>query len=250
MSEIANKSCIVVGDIYQSFAKKEYVIKETDMSAQLINGSIEFDSIILGQGLSKSIDKLLALAKSQGVECLTQQLELATPRLTHKSKAENILISKPVNICDRQYKFQLIIGSDLDRLSDHVTGEHIGAMLLIEAARQGGIGVLELEFPETEEDAWGYILHKFDTEFSQYAFPIPTDIYISVEEDNVKNANQRSISLGVRFYQNTSCISEMTIGVQLLRKKLLKKIEHKKSHEVCSALIAREHNFDVDIERA
>lgn len=250
MDDIKNTGCIVVGDIYASFAdgvNASNVIRESDVLAMFANDQVEFSSLILGQGLSRrSVKTLTELATIYEIDCETELLNAASPYLTHKSAIENILISDPQNCGGRLYKHQLIIDNCFDRLSDHVTGKHIGAMLLIEAARQAVISTLQIEYPETEDGVpWGFVLQKFDTEYSDYAFPIPTDIFVKLEQADVgKNGRQVATSLSIRFYQNSSCISQMSMDVQLIDKETLNKLEGMKSKKVSAALLSQDEHLN------
>lgn len=230
------RTWIVVGDMYRAFAKREGILQESEVIARLLDPSFDCDSMILGQGLcTESVARLLDMAKSRGITCVPEDLKLAETELTHKAENKNVLISSPRRSEGRAYRFWLMVGNQSDRLSDHVTGEHIGAMLLIEAARQGGIATLELEFPMSSDDSCGYVLQSFNTSYSQYAFPIPTELVVEVDRDSPVNRHQRTVSLSARFYQNSKCIAEIEMNLQMINKRMLCRIENKKAQEACLA---------------
>lgn len=243
MTSSVGYRCIVVGDIYSSFSNQSNVLTETDVIERMQQGNFGFSEIICGQGLRQgSITTIQHLAQVRAIACVSFPRPLASRELTHKSNPDNILISKPLSLGDSTYEFQLVVADAVDRLSDHVTGEHLGAMLLIEAARQAGIATLELAFPNEEGSSWGFVLHSFNTSFIQYAFPLPTRVVIHIAEDVSEGARQRKISLDVKHFQQDQCVSVMTIGVSLYQKKLLTKLERMRSHDITQKLL------DVDIE--
>ncbi|MBD2810814.1 hypothetical protein ID853_07945 [Xenorhabdus sp. Vera] len=57
-------------------------------------------------------------------------------RITHKHKRKNVLISKTIKTGDTSYQCHLLIDDDCAEMADHVTGQHIQGMVLLEACRQ------------------------------------------------------------------------------------------------------------------
>jgi hypothetical protein len=47
-----------------------------------------------------------------------------------------VLITAPQRIAQQTFRCELAVNDSQDRLSDHVTGEQIGGMLLMKVARQ------------------------------------------------------------------------------------------------------------------
>jgi hypothetical protein len=229
------KSCLIVGDIYSEFAKVNNAIIESDFIKMIFNGmdSLPFDELVLGQGLARaSVSKIADFAQSHGIRCNTELMLEASLTLTHKHDIQNVMISTPVCLGRAVYKHQLIINELFDRLSDHVTGYHMGAMLLMEAGRQGVISTLELEFPAQKDSRWGYVLQRFNTEYLNYAFPVPTEIVVTLEKCDESNKRQIMTSLSIVFNQSETCISKMTMDVLLIEDGMLKKLEGKKAKTV------------------
>lgn len=63
-------------------------------------------------------------------------LSRETTRNTHKNKAENVLISEVSQIDVASYQCHLLIDDGCAEMADHVTGQHVQGMVLLEACRQ------------------------------------------------------------------------------------------------------------------
>lgn len=234
MSAIEKKICIVVGDIYLKFCEGTNAITATE-AVEILSSELfadEFEELILGQGLSiSSIEMLTVLARVQKIKCTNRFENINNIVLTHKTETKNIIISAPEKLTLWKYKFDLLIDDSVDRLSDHVTGRHIGGMLLMEAARQGVVSVLEIEYPKRNGTSWGYVLERFNTKYHRYAFPVPTEIIIEAEKNNQVSESQHEVSLIILISQSGFVVSSMEMEVRLFSDRVLSKIERKLSRQ-------------------
>jgi len=232
---------LVIGDDYEKITDKNISFSFTDFCQKILENP-EFlasdTQVILGQGLS-AIDREFLSTKIEkiGNVRLVNPISLATLSLTHKVSLDNILISSPKKTGNKEYTFDLIIGDKIDRLSDHVTGLHIGAMLIMEAGRQATIAILELTYCNEDNDSYGLILDRFDSQFSEYLFPLPTTLRTVVHQHSSPEERNISTTVEVFVIQTDQQVGLIKLHVTLCSKKVLNKIEEKKSKIAINKLV-------------
>ena len=153
--------------------------------------------------------------------------------ITHKATADYVLIGAPRCVGPGLYKTELEIGSGTDRLADHVTGQHIGGMLLVEAARQFGIAAIETEYAANGEMSYGFAWNSLSVRFLSYAFPVPTELTVQLtRNENQTRRNQHSIALAFRIVQCGQVVAEVSIETTLLEKAVLSKLESRRGAQI------------------
>lgn len=216
---------LVVGDDYAAFARPPSVLTQSQLGSML-QGGADFSGarVFMGQGMDLAVGPLL---RERLTHLGAAEVALAPPRaalpLTHKRHTDYVLISEPERV-DGRWCFALLVDDGADRLSDHVTGQHMGAMLLIEAARQAVIASIECQCPRADGGSWGLILQRLDCKFDTYAFPLPTAISVGVVESGAGDA-QRELVLDVLFTQAGKRVAGIDFHVGLCRRDLLSRIE-------------------------
>lgn len=232
---MSDKLYLVIGDDYAAFATDGNVVTVSELTKEIANchpwrGD---EIIVFGQGISESARNELKLAlESCNVSRIDEIDVLAPLHLTHKKDRDNILITRPRNIAPKRYQFDLALNDRLDRLSDHVTGQHVGAMLLMEAARQSVIATLECEYASRR----GLILDHFNSQFFNYAFPVPTLLTVTLMEIGEKSENYISTVLTIEFQQAGKRICEMQLDVKLYEPALLEKVEARRARQTLDML--------------
>ncbi len=216
---------LVVGDDYAAFARPPSVLTQSQLGTMLRDGA-DFTGarVFMGQGMDLAVGPLL---RERLTGLGAAEVALAPPRapleLTHKRHTDYVLVSPPERV-DGRWRFALLVDDGADRLSDHVTGQHMGAMLLIEAARQAVIASIERHCPRADGASWGLILQRLDCRFDTYAFPLPTEVSVGVVESGTGDA-QRELVLDVLFLQAGKRVSGIDFHVGLCRRDLLSRIE-------------------------
>jgi len=223
----------IVGDDYANFAVNEGVMTASHLLSRL--GSTHDwqpdDTFIIGQGISQEIISLLTAGlKAQGLHNIAATSSPAQLHLTHKHYVENVLISQPRAIGPGHYEMDFLFSRMTDRLSDHVTGQHVGAMLMMEAARQAGVALLELEFAKAF-DKCGMTVQNFNCKFNSYVFPIPVTIDAYVEGGRA-NENCVNFLLTVKFLQAGKTVCEFTMDGGLFDRNHLDGVEAVKAKRV------------------
>ncbi len=189
-----NKIC-VVGSKLKEFSnnKSVFTTKEfinlLQLESNMLDGINQYN-VHLGQGLD---DKARAYIFNKIIEeelqnrfvfsGIDQHTKRATGQMTHKAKQSNTLISVPEKISDGNYKSYLMIDENCAEFSDHLTGQHIQAMVLVEAARQMVNAVVEEHMLDADKkEKVGFVLNTFNSEFHHYVFPFEVILTYKVKK--------------------------------------------------------------------
>lgn len=183
------KSILVVGDKFKRFSEdKEDVMTLSELTRRAWQDSLPREcDIWLGQGVEhdRLFGVLAAMEKRAPVDGIRianpqQMLDQADPShqaSVHKARRENILITRPQRTSNQTFEAWLSLQDSGELLGDHVTGQHVQGMLLIEAARQMMLAVSERYLLGQDEDTrYYFVLNSVNTDYMQFAFPIPTRI--------------------------------------------------------------------------
>lgn len=229
---MSTNNFIIVGDDYKSFAQQAGVFTVSAFYQLMLNDQSWPDSsaqIILGQGIGYNDRDFIASALAKrGVENFYPYASLASLQDTHKRSNENVMITEPRKLDRLAYEFDLTITDKVDRLSDHVTGKHVGAMLLMEAARQATIVVLEEAYSKHSGEKFSMVLDKFESKFEAYLFPLPTTLTTRIYEIKVSPKNICVIVTSV-VTQGGNEIAIISLDVTLCVSQTLDKIEERKA---------------------
>jgi hypothetical protein len=232
------KVLMVVGDSYSSFANRPNVFTFSQFMQELknLNNWSGDEQIVIGQGINEDMREMMrSVFQFCEVSNVSHLDPLASLELTHKREKSSILITEPNQITSMCYEFGFIINDIQDRLSDHVTGQHVGAMLLMEAARQAGIAAIECQWLTGLDTRWGFILENFNARFDNYAFPMPTSITVNLKE-LTKTDSQILIELNIEFHQAGKKFSQMRLDARLYQVAVLEKLEKRRADQAISSL--------------
>lgn len=193
-SGVKKETIYVVGNRFTVFAENEgvYTVDNFFKFAYSISKN-KFDNtiyqVVLGQGLSEY--SLLQLKAFFISDEFSDHFYLSTSLLfykkadewmTHKHQRKNILISAPNKLSENCYESILICDDQCDEMQDHLTGEHLQAMLLVEASRQMMTATAELHW--INKDLRGkknFVLDSFSSQFLQYVFPLEVTFQLTVK---------------------------------------------------------------------
>jgi hypothetical protein len=216
------KSILVVGDKFERFsADKDNVMTVSELTQRAWQDGLPREcDIWLGQGIEhdRLFGVLGALEKrnprdSIRVANLQHMLDQADPMhqaSVHKARRENVLITRPQKTGDQTFEAWLSLQDSGELLGDHVTGQHVQGMLLIEAARQMMLAVSELYLLGRNADTRFYfVLNSVNTDYLQFAFPIPTRILHEIVSLPSDTSKQLKATSRTSFYQNdvlTACV--------------------------------------------
>ncbi|MEY4576544.1 MAG: hypothetical protein RL701_1247 [Pseudomonadota bacterium] len=242
MQHMSQKTYLVVGDDYRSLTELEPVTTSADV-AHKVNELPPGTSVrlVLGQGLKCA--QRTALQEKVGCHpavSIVSAGALASTQMTHKHSLENVLISEPVRVVDKVYRCEMVLDSQADRLSDHVTGLHLAGMLLVEAGRQFSIAVLELEYGAIGAGLGGLMWSDLEVRFLSYAFPVPTVLNLTLTEHAERaRPGQPSVATRVEITQAGQAIAEVKMAAVLAQdRKLLQRLERRRAQTVIQKVLA------------
>lgn len=227
---------IIIGDGYASFASDNVITASALMEKLASSNRWEGDEkFVMGLGMGRTEVKILSSAlKSHGLSDIELPLAPATLKLTHKHHENNVLISEPRHIAPRQYAMQFQFDQTNDRLCDHVTGQHVSAMLLMEAARQAAIAALELDYGDAFGGS-GIVVERFTSTFNSYAFPLPTSMVARIEEGPATEKNI-VVACVVTFQQAGQAVCEMKLEGGIYARTYLAKAEARQAQRAITTL--------------
>jgi hypothetical protein len=163
----------VVGDRFARQLDHSKVVPITEFLLRLHTGAAP--PVAVGQGLSADqLDELRHWIDVGRVELAGALPAFADVDLTHKHDPTNVMITQPMRVADGEYVADLLIDERCEVLADHLTGQHIPAIALIEAARQTWTAVTE-RFYATAAGA-RFVVGAVESSFDRLVFPVPATL--------------------------------------------------------------------------
>lgn len=211
----------VVGDRFAGFANKPGTVVASELSRALTEGETErFGpemSFVPGQGLCEDrMRRLLAEAKESRVDAAFDAWEEAmkAPKacgsLTHKRNPENVLIGDPRQLGDGLFEADLRIDDRNEIMSDHVTGQHLQGMLLVEACRQTFLAVTEKYFaPTGEQRSYYYVINELNTAYYSFAFPLGAKITYTINDRSTEDPERLSFDVSMDVVQTGEVVTRV-----------------------------------------
>jgi len=216
----------VVGDKFKNFSENPKVISISAL--ELLVNSFEQNTktdeeylIYVGQGINADrLENINAKISKMKIENIIQlktpgHYEKANSALTHKHKIENIMISDPVRQDADHYLSILMLDDNCAEMSDHVTGQHIQGMVLVEAARQMTLAVTEKYFlDDNSRRKIDFVTNNLKTDFNNFVFPIDVKIDYEIKKIRGVMGNQR-FDIVAKFIQNKKTCAEVSYGFSI-----------------------------------
>lgn len=227
---------ILVGDQFSAFAKLGRGLTPSDVrhGDMPMDGCVEIGLGLDRQELSTLLSERVNALKNMDVTGLD---DVASLEITHKRHLSNVLITVPRKLASRQYTAQLVLGGQMDRLLDHVSGYHVSGMILVEAGRQVAIATGELEYELGRQNTTqAFIWTSADIRFERFLFPVATDIQVTIQESSESSEKQRICTALVSFHQAGKRVSAMELGYEIRAKAWLAEIEEHSARRVLSVV--------------
>ncbi|WP_194791930.1 AfsA-related hotdog domain-containing protein [Pseudomonas sp. UFMG81] len=171
------KHYVVVGDRIKGQCTSDLFIS-ADTAHALARSEQSPITFHIGQGVSDDkLSHLYSLNQAQVSLVPEQRQPRACGHTTHKHEPRNIAISKVVDNGNGTYTAALMIDEANAELSDHLTGQHISGMMIVEAARQLSIATAEQFYiaPAARGKA-NFITHSMRVDYNDFLLPVPTQI--------------------------------------------------------------------------
>lgn len=198
---LTTKPIIVVGDRFTAFQRHKSIMGVSEF----LESVASLDSptkVVLGQGLKEAdVERLAVLAAKNNPDlAIEPPLTRVEQTATHKQIARNVAISTPVRTALDCFSAHLLFDEGSELLIDHLTGQHIQGLALVEAARQLWTAVVEL-FLRQGSDPIRLVLDSVSAQFESYVFPLPAEMQLRVLEADTKEVGLK-LSCSVEFRQN------------------------------------------------
>ncbi|MCZ7853829.1 AfsA-related hotdog domain-containing protein [Agrobacterium salinitolerans] len=237
---------IVVPDQFSDFSNNCGVLSFSSACAMLKSRTCVADDIFIqGQGLSEN--EVISFEATAHLNDATKSLVFwagndrpkpATSKLTHKHRPENTLISTPLLIGTDHYRSHLILSAQNELLLDHVTGQHVQGMVLVEACRQMFIAVSELAYMGGEPRKSYVVFNQIAAKFVNFTFALPAQVeYRLVNLDDTRS-DRIGISSALSVWQNGSVTTELNVAYTLFEPAMLKPKEIAKGKAAVAAYAA------------
>ncbi|MDN3260900.1 AfsA-related hotdog domain-containing protein [Streptomyces sp. CSDS2] len=161
---------IVVGDRFEEFLTHPGTEPVSEVLGRLRSGALPRTTpLVPGQGLSAG--QLRELGELTGAD-----LPLPSDRgPTHKHHDRNVLIGEVRQDGPDDYAAPLLLDQRVEVLEDHLTGQHIPAVTLLEAARQTWTAVSE-RFLLPDREPRRFVIGTIRFGFHSFVFPLPATV--------------------------------------------------------------------------
>lgn len=222
-----SKYVLVVGDCFTGCEEIENVFTVSAMAEKLrASDNIEaFDLpkvIRWGQGVcDHDRSYLMELASPfkdhmKFVGSSTSTTTVASRRHVHKSAPQNVLITVPERKNDVCFISSLIIDARNELLLDHVSGQHVQGMVLMEACRQMFLAVTEEHlFDESTPMKTYFVINSMGMSFKAFVFPVDAQVVFNQEKIERKEDSRILVDATIDIVQsNVICAtSEVSYSV-------------------------------------
>lgn len=236
---------IIVGNKFTYFSDNQYVITANEFIKLIKNNNYclkKDDKIFIGQGIKKSelmvICNFLTIHDILYVHCPEKNTK-ENRKYVHKLKSKNVVITKPKKIADIEYRSDLCFSDDCEILDDHTTGFHLQGMLILEAARQMMISVVENYFLlSNEKFNKRFTLLNIDSHFYRYLFPLSVEITAKIKILSEKQYGFKA-DITCEFMQNEFICSTVVITFCVSNENHVIDKESKMSEELVKKLLSK-----------
>ncbi len=198
-----NKIIYVIGDVFENFKEIEGAVHHSEWADSVRKNNYAYPVVACpGQGLTFEQQAYIDKINHQYIDVTEQwsdEKKLATSKQTHKYRCENILITTPKEIAHNTYQSDLLLHADNELLLDHTTGYHIQGMVFLEATRQIASAVTDMIRPSIGKY---YVMHDIYAEYHNFAFPIETQVVLTITENRFNDDGEEIFVIHVEFMQN------------------------------------------------
>jgi len=250
---------LVVGDRFWQFAVDRKAITVSYLRGLL--NSVRGDDLPagrmvlkLGQGVSDE-DRMELLAMAQQAPHASRfdfsswgnTSSRASSQVSHKLRAQNILLSEATKREDGTYEMDLMLDDQCELMMDHQTGRHLAGVVLIEAVRQALLVVTEGHVLPRNGKKHDFTFHDLSVKFHRYCFPFETKLHYTIREMEVRGHRYR-FAVDVQVYQCgvavMSAVANMTAHVSSSLSKIESEQATRSLNYYLASLGATEPAFD------
>lgn len=172
----------IVGDKFRKFSENENTISISEFEKRIFKGqSYKIQRFYyFGQGVSyERINRIYKKSnelKKRGIIVGIKEIDKSAKYLVHKHNSANSMIGFPSKLSDTHYQAEVHIDDRCSELEDHVTGQHISGMLLVEACRQMFLAVTEQYYLKDYDNDFYFVIKRNSAEYKKFVFPVEITI--------------------------------------------------------------------------
>lgn len=219
-----NRILLVVGDKFSSYVQGKDAITLSQLRALLSLPArllpVQGRTVLVpGQGMGDAdvVQLLKEAADSMNMDyfdfSLWHDLPVRAPlSMSHKHKAENTLISVPRQISEDCFELHLLIDEQCELMSDHQSGQHLQGMLLIEAARQAMLAVVENHYLPANGLSYAFVLNDMSVNYNNFAFPVAATIECRVLSKQIDNPRKLAFATEAVVRQCNTEVSSLSFS--------------------------------------
>jgi A-factor biosynthesis hotdog domain len=235
----------VVGNCFTEFARNKNVSLISELIGVFRRGcDFPFGDdvrFIAGQGLQETlVDELLEEAEKAGRMHLFARwrgIERAQGPLSHKRRTENTMITTPLRAGEDAFEAELCLDERVDLITDHVTGQHLPGMILVEAGRQMFIATFERHFNQ-EQQRVSFLVTGMNNTFHHFAFPVGTQIRTKILEKKLDDPGKLFFHELTEAFQAGRCIFAQEGRITVCREKITSLLEVRSAKQVLRSIQA------------
>ncbi|MFD6530638.1 AfsA-related hotdog domain-containing protein [Streptomyces sp. NPDC060184] len=215
---MSSAPAVVVGDRFEEFLTNRGALAASAVLADLEAGHLDAATVLVpGQGLTR--DQRVRLSALSG-----NDVPLPVDRhLTHKRVDKNVLVGPVEPTDDGHYRAPLLLDERVEVLEDHLTGQHIPAVTLLEAARQAWTVVAEQHLLVGEEPT-RFVIGAIRSAFHSFVFPLPATIEYRPLAD-LEGPAGRSLEALLVILQNGRAAAEFEVRLHIVPEPLARRQE-------------------------
>ncbi|WP_059012122.1 AfsA-related hotdog domain-containing protein [Streptomyces specialis] len=167
------EALVVVGDRFEEFLANRGTVPVSVLLDRLRAGELpESLALAIGQGLTDNQLAELRDLMSGAAAGIPHRAERA---LTHKHRAENVLVGPVRRLAEDRFTADLVLDERVEVLADHLTGQHIPAITILEAARQLWTVVTE-QYLIAGTERTRFVIGSVNSSFHSFVFPMPATL--------------------------------------------------------------------------
>ena len=221
---------LVVGDKFASYvAHKEAVTVSELLGLLSLPKSFDCSSdrkvLVPGQGIGDENRQALLRTAANSANLHQYDFSLwhklpdrAAAVHAHKAHSRNVLVSVPRQISSDEFELDLMIDEGCELMTDHMSGQNMQGMVLMEAARQAMIVVTESHLVPGKGVEYSYVSDSLTVSYSNYAFPVSALIRTTIDECDITNPSTLRFLATTTVEQCGQPVASFTMGYTAIEK--------------------------------
>ncbi|MGH3785436.1 MAG: AfsA-related hotdog domain-containing protein [Pseudonocardiaceae bacterium] len=231
---------VVVGDRFKDFLANRGTISASALLGRLRDRSEPRNlSVLIGQGLTaEQLSEAAQLVESDPDASVTGGVPAFVEQgVTHKHNPKNVMIGTPVRVAADRFVADLLIDERTEVLEDHLTGQHIPAITLMEAARQTWTAVTEMFFLQ-DAPPQRFVISSMQSVFHKYVFPLPATVAYQLL-DRQDNAVGQVFACSIGVYQADVLVAQIDAEYRLIPEVFSAKHESMAARQAVASQLGR-----------